>query len=71
MVPVVAVLMAAMMAGSVYAQEPATDEYGNTIDWSGESGNEDGAGLETVENNTAETYSFQEQADVLKQMQEA
>lgn len=77
MVPVVAVLMAAMMAGAVYAEEPVTDEYGNTIDWSEESGNEDGAGLETGanletgESNTEETYSFQEQADVLKQMKEA
>lgn len=68
---VVAVLMAAIMAGSVYAEEPATDEYGNTIDWNEESGNEDGAGFKNGEDSTAETYSFQEQADVLKQMQEA
>lgn len=71
MVPVVAVLMTVMMAGSVYAEEPATDEYGNTIDWNEEAGNEDGAGFENGEDSTAETYSFKEQADVLKQMNEA
>lgn len=69
MVPVIAMLMAAMMAGTVYAEEPATDEYGNTIDWEQGYGNEDGAGLENVETPAEqETYSFGEQADVLGEM---
>lgn len=56
--------------------EVQTDEFGIVMDWDATgNGGEDGAGLEETaaitESAVDETYSFEEQADILKQMQEA
>lgn len=72
----VAVLSAAIaLSGTALAEEYPTDEYGNEITWDvNGAGYEDGAGLEELdedETTEAETYSFQEQAEVFSQMQAA
>ena len=70
-----AALCLILSAGRVYAAPGETDEYGNVIDWTEDTGGEDMAGNETddeVQDSPQDPgYSFLEQAEVLKQMESA